>query len=140
MENFLRSCQSAVLENEAKSLAAKMGVAHVSLLQRANPDNDAHHLTIEHLFGILLHTNDLRPLKALADEFGCDVVQRQRPAPKPLLAALAHLAAESGDVKRLIYDATVDNHISQHEKAQGDKAIQEAIDALQVLRESLKVA
>ncbi|RMP22176.1 Prophage PssSM-02, c2 family phage regulatory protein [Pseudomonas coronafaciens pv. atropurpurea] len=56
MENFLRSCQSAVLENEAKSLAAKMGVAHVSLLQRANPDNDAHHLTIEHLFGILLHT------------------------------------------------------------------------------------
>ncbi|KPY33151.1 Prophage PssSM-02, c2 family phage regulatory protein [Pseudomonas syringae pv. papulans] len=56
MENFLRSCQSAVLENEAKNLAAKMGVAHVSLLQRANPDNDAHHLTIEHLFGILLHT------------------------------------------------------------------------------------
>ncbi|MCK9706197.1 phage regulatory CII family protein [Pseudomonas syringae] len=140
MENFLRSCQSAVLENEAKSLAAKMGVAHVSLLQRANPDNDAHHLTIEHLFGILLHTNDLRPLKALADEFGCDVIARLRPAPKPLLAALAHLAAESGDVKRLVYDATIDNHISQHEKAQGDKAIQEAIDALQVLRESLKAA
>ncbi|RMP45739.1 hypothetical protein ALQ26_00019, partial [Pseudomonas amygdali pv. lachrymans] len=87
-----------------------------------------------------LHTNDLRPLKALAEEFGCDVVARQRPAPKPLLAALAHLAAESGDVKRLIYDATLDNHISQHEKAQGEKAIQEAIDSLQVLRESLRAA
>ncbi|WP_235663771.1 hypothetical protein [Pseudomonas amygdali] len=57
----------------------------------------------------------------MAEEFGCDVVARQRPAPKPLLAALAHLAAESGDVKRLIYDATLDNHISQHEKAQAKK-------------------
>ena len=41
MEDFLRACQGAVLDNEAKTLAAKMGVAHVSLLQRANPDNDA---------------------------------------------------------------------------------------------------
>lgn len=140
MEDFLRACQSAVLDNDAKTLAAKMGVPHVSLLQRANPDNDAHRLTVEHLFGILLHTSDVRPLAALADEFGYDLVARERPQPKPLLAALAHLAAESGDVKRLIYDATIDNHISQHEKAQGDKAIQEAIDALLVLRESVKAA
>lgn len=60
MEDFLRATQSAVLDHEAKTLAAKMGVPHVSLLQRANPDNDAHHLTIEHLFGILLHTGDTR--------------------------------------------------------------------------------
>jgi len=57
-----------------------------------------------------------------------------------LLSALASLAAESGDVSRLIFDATADSHLSQHEKAQGDKAIQEAIDALLVLRESLKAA
>ncbi|WP_371926602.1 hypothetical protein [Pseudomonas sp. ANT_H12B] len=29
---------------------------------------------------------------------------------------------------RLIFDATADNRVSQHEKAQGDKAIQEAIE------------
>jgi hypothetical protein len=56
------------------------------------------------------------------------------------MVALCHLTAECGDVGRLIFDATADNHISQHEKAQGDKAIQEAIDALHVLRESLKAA
>jgi hypothetical protein len=67
-------------------------------------------------------------------------VKRDRPEPKPLLAALAHLGAEAGDVSRFIYDAAADNHLSQHEKAQGDKAIQEAIDALLVLRESLKAA
>ncbi|WP_223538674.1 phage regulatory CII family protein [Pseudomonas sp. BF-R-12] len=140
MEDFLRACQNAVLDNEAKALAAKMGVAHVSLLQRANPADDAHHLTVEHLFGILLHTGDSGPLAALADAFGFDLVSRERPAPKPLLIALGNLSAECGDVGRLIFDATTDDHISQHEKAQGDKAIQEAIEALLVLRESLKVA
>ncbi|MNY37662.1 Phage regulatory protein CII (CP76) [compost metagenome] len=140
MEDFLRACQNAVLDNEAKALAAKMGVAHVSLLQRANPDNDAHHLTIEHLFGILLHTGDMRPLVALADQFGFDLAAREKPAAKPLMVALGQLSAECGDVGRLIFDAAEDNHISQHEKAQGDKAIQEAIDALHVLRESLKAA
>lgn len=140
MEDFLRTCQNAVLDNEAKALAAKMGVAHVSLLQRANPDNDAHHLTIEHLFGILLHTGDMRPLVVLADQFGFDLAAREKPAVKPLMVALGQLSAECGDVGRLIFDAAEDNHISQHEKAQGEKAIQEAIDALHVLRESLKAA
>ncbi|WP_449106230.1 phage regulatory CII family protein [Pseudomonas mohnii] len=140
MDEFLRACQSAVLDNEAKVLAGQMGVPHVSLLQRANPDNDAHHLTIEHLFGILLHTCDMRPLAALADQFGFDLVAREKPAAKPLMLALGNLSAECGDVGRLIFDAAADNHISQHEKAQGEKAILEAIDALQILRESLKAA
>ena len=140
MDEFLRACQSAVLDNEAKVLAGQMGVPHVSLLQRANPDNDAHHLTIEHLFGILLHTRDMRPLAALADQFGFDLVAREKPAAKPLMLALGNLSAECGDVGRLIFDAAADNHISQHEKAQGEKAILEAIEALQVLRESLKAA
>lgn len=140
MEDFLRACHDAIKDGEPKTLAAKMGLPHISLLQRSNPDNDAHHLTIEHLYGVLLHTGDMRPLAALANEFECDVVSRKRPAAKPLLSALASLAAESGDVSRLIFDATADSHLSQHEKAQGDKAIQEAIDALLVLRESLKAA
>ncbi|MNR51149.1 hypothetical protein D3C85_1707800 [compost metagenome] len=88
----------------------------------------------------MLHTGDKGPLAALANEFGFDLVERERPAAKPLMVALCHLTAECGDVGRLIFDATADNHISQHEKAQGEKAIQEAIDSLHVLRESLKAA
>ncbi|MNF84826.1 Phage regulatory protein CII (CP76) [compost metagenome] len=138
MEDFLRACQGAVLDGGAKGLASNMGVPHVSLLQRANPDNDDHHLTVEHLHGILLHTGDMRPLIALADEFGFDLVSRERPIAKPLLAALGHLSAECGDVGRMVFDAASDNHISQQERIQADKEIQEAIDALLVLRESLK--
>ncbi|WP_372439043.1 phage regulatory CII family protein, partial [Pandoraea sputorum] len=74
------------------------------LLQRANPDNDAHPLTINHLYGILLHTNDIRPLATLADDFGYELVPRERPVPRPVIQALAHLAAESGDVTRLVFD------------------------------------
>lgn len=140
MEDFLRACHTTVKESGAEELAGKMCMAHVSLLQRSNPDNAAHHLTIEHLFGILLHTDDMRPLTALADQFGFDLVARKKPAVKPLMVALGQLSAECGDVGRLIFDAAEDNHISQHEKAQGEKAIFEAIDALQVLRESLKAA
>ena len=140
MEDFLRACHTTVKESGAEELAGKMCMAHVSLLQRSNPDNAAHHLTIEHLFGILLHTKDIRPLIALADQFGFDLIAREKPAVKPLMVALGQLSAECGDVGRLIFDAAEDNHISQHEKAQGEKAILEAIDALQVLRESLKAA
>ena len=84
MEDFLRACQGAVLDNEAKTLAAMMGVAHVSLLQLANPDNDAHRLTVEQLFGILLHTGDMRPLIALANEFGFDLIAKNAPKPQSL--------------------------------------------------------
>ncbi|MCM2461053.1 Rha family transcriptional regulator [Pseudomonas sp. CG7] len=140
MEDFLRACHTTIKESGAEELAGKMCLAHVSLLQRSNPDNAAHHLTIEHLFGILLHTGDMRPLMTLAGQFGFDLVARQKPEAKPLMVALGHLSAECGDVGRLIFDAAADNHISQHEKAQGAKAIQEAIDALHVLSESLKAA
>jgi hypothetical protein len=140
MENFLRACHTTVKESGAEDLAGKMCLAHVSLLQRSNPDNAAHHLTIEHLFGILLHTGDMRPLVTLADQFGFDLVAREKPCAKPLMVALGHLTAECGDVARLIFDAAADNHISQHEKAQGQKAIQEAVEALHILSESLKAA
>ena len=50
MEQFLRACHDAVKDAEPKRLASQMGLPHVSLLQRANPDNDAHKLTINHLY------------------------------------------------------------------------------------------
>lgn len=140
MHDFLKACDNVVGEANTKDLATLMNMPPVSLLQRANANYDGAWFNVKHLYALLLHTSDMRPLMALANEFECDVVPRKRPEPKPLMSALCHLTAECGDVGRLIFDATADNHISQHEKAQGDKAIQEAIDALHVLRESLKAA
>lgn len=140
MEDFLRAAQAAVLDHEAKSLAAKMGVPHVSLLQRANPDNDAHHLTIEHLFGILLHTGDMRPLSALAEAFGFELVAKQPAKAEQLSAAVLHMHAEVADVTRAVTAALEDGHVSQTEKALIKREINEAQRSLEVLVESVKAA
>ncbi len=140
MDKFLRACHDAVKDNEAKTLSAKMGVPHVSLLQRANPDNDAHHLTIEHLFGILLHTEDMRPLKALADSFGFDLVAKEAPVPKALTAAMISVGKEVAELTIAVHVALEDNHVSQIEKAQISKEIDHVRKSLDEMASSVKAA
>ncbi|UZM14774.1 Rha family transcriptional regulator [Pseudomonas kielensis] len=140
MDEFLRACQSAVLDNEAKVLAGQMGVPHVSLLQRANPDNDAHHLTIEHLFGILLHTHDMRPLMVLANEFGFDLVAKTAPAPKALTTSLISLGKEVADLTIAVHVALDDSHVSPLEKAAIRKELGHVRQSLDVMEASVKVA
>ena len=140
MEDFLRACQNAVLDNEAKTLAAKMGVAHVSLLQRANPDNDAHHLTVEHLFGILLHTGDMRPLMALADEFGFDLVQKTPPKARALASSLANVGKEVAELTLAVHAALEDNHVSSIERALIRKEISHVRVGLDVMEASVRAA
>lgn len=117
MEDFLRACHDAVKDGEAKKLAAAMGLPHVSLLQRANPDNDAHKLTINHLYQILLHTGDMRPLGALADAFGFDLVQRGEPAVIALQDARELLSKEQAELTLAMHSAMEDGHISRTERA-----------------------
>jgi hypothetical protein len=140
MDEFLRACQSAVLDNEAKVLAGQMGVPHVSLLQRANPDNDAHHLTIEHLFGILLHTGDMRPLAALADQFGFDLVSKAAPEPKALTASMMHVGKEIADLTLAVHGALDDGRVTQIEKQAIRKEIEHVRHELDVMEQSVKVA
>lgn len=140
MEDFLRACQSAVLDNEAKALAGKMGVPHVSLLQRANPDNDAHHLTVEHLFGILLHTGDMRPLRSLAEEFGFSLVSRATPEPQALTSSLINVGKEIADLTIAVHQALDDSHVNQLEKAQIRVEIEHVRNSLDVMDSSVKAA
>jgi hypothetical protein len=140
MEDFLRACQSAVLDNEAKVLAAKMGVPHVGLLQRANPDNDAHHLTVEHLFGILLHTGDMRPLAALANEFGFDLVAKSAPQPQALTKSLINVGKEVADLTIAVHEALGDDHVSTFEKSLIRQEISHVRQSLDVMDESVKAA
>ncbi|MBP0943112.1 phage regulatory CII family protein [Pseudomonas alliivorans] len=140
MEDFLRACQSAVLENDAKPLAARMGLAHISLLQRANPDNDAHHLTIEHLYGLLLHTGDMRPLIALADAFGYTLTPHEPPPATDLNTAMIRLHAELADVTRLAFDAQAIGRVSVREKSQLLKEADEVMVGLEVFKQSVRAA
>ena len=140
MEAFLDACQAAVKDNEPKALASKMGLSHVSLLQRANPDNDAHHLTIEHLFGVLLHSGDLRPLMVLAEEFGFELVSKTAPQPQALTSSLINVGKEVADLTIAVHEALGDNHINQFEKAQIRVEIEHVRKSLDVMDSSVKAA
>ena len=140
MEDFLRACQNAVLDNEAKTLAVKMVLGHVSLLQRANPDNDDHHLTVEHLFGILLHTGDMRPLIALADGFGFDLVRKSPPKAQTLTSSLANVGKEVAELTIAVHAALEDNHVSSIERALIRKEISHVRVGLDVMEASVRAA
>lgn len=140
MEDFLRACHTTVKENGAEELAGKMCLAHVSLLQRSNPDNAAHHLTIEHLFGILLHTKDMRPLMALGAAFGFDLVEKEQPKAIDVHQALAHVALEISEVTVETHRAMLDGRVDQIERARIMREISEAEKALDLLKASIKAA
>ena len=140
MEDFLRATHATVKEAGAEELAGKMCMAHVSLLQRSNPDNAAHHLTIEHLFGILLHTADMRPLKALADQFGFELMPKIAPAPKELTASLVHVGKEVAELTLAVHEALADNHVSGSEKGDILTEISHVRESLHALESSVKAA
>lgn len=140
MEDFLRACHTTVKESGAEELAGKMCLAHVSLLQRSNPDNAAHHLTIEHLFGILLHTQDMRPLLALADSFGFELVAKTAPNPQALTTSMISVGKEVADLTIAVHQALEDNHVSQFEKSQIKVEINHLRQSLDVMEASVKAA
>lgn len=140
MDEFLKAIHDAVIDSGAKDLARKMGCSHVALLQRANPQNPDHRLNVEQLFQILVHSGDMRPLAALAAEFGFELASKDRPPAKAMIGALMDMAAEAGDVTRAVHDAIEDGHVSQLEKAAIRKEIAEVRKSLEVLEQSVRVA
>ncbi len=140
MDDFLKAIHDAVIDAGAKDLARKMGCSHVALLQRANPNNPDHRMNVEQLFQVLVHSGDMRPLQALAAEFGFDLTPKQQQPRKHLLAAFMDATAEFADVTRATHDALEDGRVSSFEKDRIRKEIVEARSALDLLEQSAKVA
>lgn len=140
MDDFLKAIHDAVIDAGAKDLARKMGCSHVALLQRANPNNPDHRMNVEQLFQVLVHSGDMRPLQALAAEFGFDLTPKQQQPRKHLVTALLDASAEFADVTRATHDALVDGRVSAFEKDRIRKEIGEVRNTLDVLEQSVKVA
>lgn len=140
MDHFLRAIHDTVHDGEPKKLAAAMAMPHVSLLQRANPDNDAHWPNVKHLYALLLHSGDLRALAALAEEFGHRIVPKEEAKAKAIPAAVLGMHTEIADVTRAVADALEDNIITEHERRLVRREIEDARKALDTLESSVKVA
>lgn len=140
MEDFLRAIHNAVKEAGASEIAEKMGLSHVSLLQRANPDNDAHKLTVNHLHQILQFTEDMRILEVLANRFGFDLVAKERQEATGMDRAMLSFSKEMAEVTLEVHKAMADGRICQIEKQAIRREIAEARVSLDQLEESVKVA
>ena len=140
MHNFLKACDTVVDEANTKDLATLMNMPPVSLLQRANANYDGAWFNVKHLYALLLHTGDMRPLMTLADQFGFELVAKVAPEPKALTASLINVGKEVADLTIAVHEALDDNHVSPLEKAAIRKELGHVRQSLDVMEQSVKVA
>ncbi|MCF7545292.1 phage regulatory CII family protein [Pseudomonas petrae] len=140
MQDFLRACDAVVEEADTKNLATLMSLPPVSLLQRANANYDGAWFNVKHLYALLLHTQDMRPLEALAGEFGYVIVKLEAPAPIDLHQALGKVAFEISQLTIETHGALSDGRVDQIERARILREVDHAEKALALLKASVKVA
>lgn len=141
MENVLQAVHDAVIDFGPKDLARKIGgISHTTLLNNANPNDDTHRMNLPQFLQVLLHTGDMRPLKALAESFGFELVSRQAPEAREVTAALVSMHKEVADVTHVVTEALGEAHLSQIQRKATVREITEAIEALQTLLVSVEAA
>lgn len=140
MDDFTRALHDTVLKAGAKDLARQMGVSHVSLLQRTNPNDDAHQTTVGQYYQILRHSGDLSSLRALAAEFDHDLEPKRPTEALSITDALMRMHVDVADVTRVTADAMADGRITQAEKRAVLLEIDDAIRSLDALRFSVRSA
>lgn len=141
MEAVLTAVHDAVLDYGAKELAAKItGISHTALLNNANPHDDTHRMSLPLFLQVLAHTGDSRPLQALANALGFDLVARELPAARDLDTAMASMHKEVADVTLVAFEVLAAPHVNQLLLKKTEREISEAIASLQTLLESVKAA
>ncbi len=140
MDDFTRSLHDTVLTAGAKELACKMGMSHVSLLQRTNPNDDQHQTTVGHYYQVLMHSGDLTSLECLCRDFGQKLVPIEATEVLDMQTALMRMHVDVADVTRVTFDAMVDHRFTQAEKKNVLHEIDDAIRSLEALRASVHSA
>lgn len=143
MEVFERALHDEVIAEGGTDLAKRMGVNRTRLLDCANPNREEHRMNLQMFGQVLAHVSEegrQRVLQALVGEFGFELVAKEQPKARDLSAAMLHVTKEFADVARSVSDAMDDGRISQHERAQIAREINEARHSLDVMAASVKVA
>ena len=117
----------------AKRLAQVMGLRYQTLINKCNPHDETHKLTLREALAMMLVTGDTRIIEAMAAELG-GTFQSNGPRPgRDLLSALLNADAEHGDVGRAIRDAFADGQLTARELAEIQREVSEAKRALDEL-------
>lgn len=140
MLNFLKACDDVVDEADQKPFAKLMNMPVVSMQQRANANYDGAWFNVKHLYALLLHSQDMRPLAALAEEFGHTIVKRELPAAICVHQALGKVSFEISELTIETVGAMGDGRVDQVERQRILREIDHAEQALAQLKASVKVA
>ncbi len=122
----------------ASSLAPRVGLAASTLRCMANPSVESHDWPLKRVEQVMALTGDLRPLHALASEFGGVFVPLAAAAEQDadvLLGQLAELGREFGEVCTALQSAMADGRITHRElRALKDRtyALHQAASALEL--------
>lgn len=118
----------------APAIATRLGMNHQVLLNKANPQNDTHKLSVRESLAIQLMTGNHRISSAM------NTLLENEAKPSPfdcvLKCALA-VSKEHGDVVRSLHEALEDGRFTMREKEATCIEIDELIDALQQLKQTV---
>ena len=117
-----------------KGIADRVALSHQVLLNKANPNCESHHMTVREAHAILLHTGNLAVVNAMQTEFS---LYQRKSVPVSVLASVLSAGKEHGDVLATIQAGLEDGKLTEAEKSEIFKEIDETEAALKLLRESV---
>lgn len=125
----------------AEALAPRVGMSGGILRNKANPNCDTNHLTLDEADRLMAMTNDYRILHALAANHGhvCTLLPESMDADNmSVFSMLVALMGEHGDVGRVVEVALSDGRVTSLEVATVKKEIYELQTAAQTLLSRLE--
>ena len=91
-------------------------------------------MTVREAFAIQLITGNHSLVVTMQTELA---LSKRKTAPESVLASVLKVGKESGDVMAAVQDALADGKVTDKEKTLISREIQEEIEALEALRESI---
>lgn len=120
------------------ALAKTMGANEQSLRNKVSPTNEVAKVSVQELRSMMLITQDLQPLRVLANDFGLKLVGTDIPTVS-VFDALLIVGKEQGDVASRVQEAFQDNFISTKEYCDVEKEVEEAKNALDTLLKAVRL-
>lgn len=115
----------------ASEIATRLGMNHQVLLNKANPQNESHKMSVRESLAIQLLTGNHRIQSALDTLLNAESLQTPFQC---VFQAMLATSKEQGDVARVIQEAMSDGRFTMREKEDAFREIDEVIESLELLK------
>ncbi len=119
-------------------LAGSMNLSHQVLINKVNFNNEQNKLSLREAISMMGLTQDHSVLEETARMLGFKVEPLNAKPDKSLLSAIVNAGADHGQVHQTIEAAVLDQKINSRELRLISKEVDDAIDALHVLRATIE--